>query len=79
MTIRNAEKMMSQKTPWDLDVRIRDRNLQKGVLGPKDLEKYLNDLPDVAENAETLHLAQPTFEGEAADQETGKAADEPGA
>lgn len=71
---------MSQKTPWDLDVRIRDRNLQKGVLGPKDLETYLSELPDAAENAEVVHLPQPTFEGGKPDQETTtKASEDSGA
>lgn len=58
--------MTSQKTLWDLDLRTRDRNLQKGALSPKELERYLKDLPDVSANAEALPLQQPIFgEGEA--------------
>jgi hypothetical protein len=40
--------MTTQKTPWDLDVRVRERNLRKGVLDEKDVEKHLKELPDSA-------------------------------
>lgn len=62
--------MTSQKNPWDLDLRIRDRNLQKGILGPKDIERYLKELPDVAANAESVHVPQPTFAEDAGEGET---------
>jgi hypothetical protein len=55
--------MTTQKTPWDLDVRVRDRNLRKGVLDDKDVEKYLKELPDSAANVETVTLAQPALAG----------------
>jgi hypothetical protein len=55
--------MTSQKTPWDLDVRVRERNLRKGVLEDKDVEKYLKDLPDSAANAENVSIAQPAVGG----------------
>jgi hypothetical protein len=55
--------MTSQKTPWDLDVRVRERNLRKGVLEEKDVEKHLKDLPDVAANAENVSIAQPAVGG----------------
>jgi hypothetical protein len=48
-----------QKTPWDLDVRVRDRNLKKGVLDEKDVEKYLKELPDTGANADNVTLPQP--------------------
>jgi len=51
--------MTNQKTPWDLDVRVRERNLRKGVLDEKDLEKHFKDLPDVGANAETVQIPQP--------------------
>ena len=51
--------MNSQKTPWDLDVRVRERNLRKGVLDEKDVEKYLKELPDSAANAENVSTPQP--------------------
>jgi hypothetical protein len=55
--------MTTQKTPWDLDVRVRERNLRKGVLEEKDVEKYLKELPDSAANAENVSIAQPAVGG----------------
>jgi hypothetical protein len=56
---------MSNKTinAWDWDVRVRERNLKKGVIGEKELEKHLSSLPDVAEQAESVNLAQPALGG----------------
>lgn len=62
--------MTSQKTPWDLDLRIRDRNLQKGVLSTKELERHLKELPDVSANAEAVPLPQPTFDEGGAEPES---------
>jgi hypothetical protein len=50
---------MNQKTPWDLDVRVRERNLRKGVLDEKEIDKYLKELPDSAANAENVVIPQP--------------------
>lgn len=61
--------MTSQKTLWELDLRTRERNLQKGNLSPKDVERYLKELPDVSANAEVVPLQQPLF-GEAGAEET---------
>ena len=58
--------MTTQKTPWDLDVRVRERNLRKGVLDEKDVEKYLKELPDAAANAESVTTPQPAVGGGAA-------------
>jgi hypothetical protein len=55
--------MTSTKTPWDLDVRVRDRNLRKGVLDEKDVEKHLRELPDSAANAESVTIPQPAVGG----------------
>jgi hypothetical protein len=55
--------MTSQKTPWDLDVRVRERNLRKGVLDEKDVEKHLKDLPDSAANVENVTIPQPAVGG----------------
>jgi hypothetical protein len=57
--------MNSHKTPWDLDVRVRDRNLRKGVLDEKDVEKYLKELADVSANADTVLTPQPALSGSA--------------
>ena len=51
--------MTNQKTPWDLDVRVRERNLRKGVLDEKDVEKHLKELPDTAANSENVTIPQP--------------------
>lgn len=56
--------MTTQKTPWDLDVRVRERNLKKGILEPKDIEKHLKDLPDASANADSVVLTQPALSGE---------------
>jgi len=70
--------MTSQKTPWDLDIRIRERNLQKGILSPKDIERHLKDLPDVAANAEAVSLTQPVFDGLSQDEASDETAREGG-
>lgn len=70
--------MTSQKTPWDLDIRIRERNLQKGILSPKDIERHLKDLPDVAANAEAVSLTQPVFDGLSQDEASDEIAREGG-
>lgn len=58
--------MTNQKNPWAFDLRIRDRNLQQGLLGPKELEEYLETLPDVAENSEAVSVPQPVAEEDGA-------------
>jgi hypothetical protein len=47
--------------PWEWDVRVRERNLRKGVLDDKDVEKYLSQLPDVSEQADSSALGQPAL------------------
>jgi hypothetical protein len=56
--------MNSQKLPWDLDIRVRARNVAKGVLEEKDVEKHIKDLPDVSANAEAVVIPQPAVPGE---------------
>jgi hypothetical protein len=58
--------MTNPKTPWDLDVRVRERNLKKGVLDEKEVQTYLKDLPDLSANAEIVTLPQPAIAGSAA-------------
>jgi hypothetical protein len=48
---------------WDLDVRVRERNLRKGILDDKDVEKHLAQLPDLADQAEALGIPQPALGG----------------
>jgi hypothetical protein len=55
---------MTQKTtqnPWNLDVRVRERNLKAGSLTDKDVEKYLAQLTDVADQAEPFATPQPAL------------------
>jgi len=47
--------------PWEWDVRVRERNLRKGVFDDKDVEKYLSQLADVSEQAESSALGQPAL------------------
>jgi hypothetical protein len=48
---------------WEWDVRVRERNLRKGILDEKDVEKHLAALPDAADQAESLGIAQPALGG----------------
>ena len=55
---------MTQKTnqnPWTMDVRVRERNLKSGALTDKDLEKYLANLPDLADQVEPFGTPQPAL------------------
>jgi hypothetical protein len=56
--------MNSQKLPWDLDIRVRERNLNTGVLDQKDIEKHIKELPDTSANADTVVIPQPGVPGE---------------
>jgi len=58
--------MTNPKTPWDLDVRVRERNLKKGVLEDKEIQTYLKELPDLSAHAEIVTLPQPAISGSAA-------------
>ena len=48
-------------TAWDLDLRVRERNLASGMLDPKALERHLAELPDLEAYAETLPFEQPAL------------------
>jgi hypothetical protein len=48
---------------WDWDVRVRERNLRKGVLDEKDLERHLSQLPDAADQSEPVAHPQPALGG----------------
>ena len=55
----------SNKTvnPWEWDVRVRERNMRKGVLEDKDVEKHLSQLGDVGDQAESIAIPQPALGG----------------
>jgi hypothetical protein len=48
---------------WDWDVRVRERNLRRGIFDAKDLDKHLSQLTDVSEQAEPLPFTQPATGG----------------
>jgi hypothetical protein len=49
--------------PWEWDIRVRERNLRKGILDDKDVEKHIAGLIDVSERADTVTLPQPALGG----------------
>jgi hypothetical protein len=56
---------MTQKTnlnPWQMDVRVRERNLKNGALTDKEVEKHLAALPDLADQTEPFGTPQPALE-----------------
>jgi hypothetical protein len=52
-----------------LDIRVAERNMEKGLLNRKKYAKYLKDLPDVTDKSEPISEPQPlepeTQDGEA--------------
>lgn len=48
---------------WDWDVRVRDRNLKKGLLTDKDMEKQQAGLVDTNDQSEPVSLPQPALGG----------------
>ena len=50
-----------KNTETEFDLRVRERNLQKGVLESKTVERYLAELRDVEANCEPAGLAQPAM------------------
>ena len=48
---------------WEWDVRVRERNLGKGVIDAKEVERHLAALVDVSEQAETVTSPQPAIGG----------------
>ena len=55
----------NQKTinSWEWDVRVRERNLRKGLLDEKEVEKHVAALVDVSEQAEPINYPQPALGG----------------
>ena len=59
-----AQPAMSNKiSPWDLDIRVRERNLKNGRLQDKDVEKFLSALPDLGSETTAFGTSQPAIEG----------------
>lgn len=61
--------MSNKISPWDLDIRVRERNLKNGRLQDKDVEKFLSALPDLAEGTTSFDTAQPAITGHRDDSE----------
>ncbi len=53
--------MSNKINPWDLDIRVRERNLKNGRLQDKDVEKFLSALPDLAESTTPFDTSQPAI------------------
>lgn len=49
---------------WDFDLRVRARNLKKGVISTADVDKLLGGLADVEGQSEPFTVAQPGQEPE---------------
>ena len=54
---------------WQFDKRIVERNIQKGLLTQKDLEKRLKGLPDLADQVASPEAGDDDDAAEADDEE----------
>ena len=61
--------MTTKYQAWELDVRVRDRYLLQGRFTDKDIEKVIQALPDLAEQAEPIVIDQPALSGDYDDEE----------
>lgn len=50
--------MASAQNPRLFDIRTVERNVRKGVVSRKDLDKHLKGLPDVADKAQAVHVEE---------------------
>jgi hypothetical protein len=48
---------------WEWDIRVRERNLKKGIFDEKDVEKHISQLADVSDQADTVGTPQPALGG----------------
>jgi hypothetical protein len=48
---------------WDWDIRVRERNVRKGIFDEKEIEKHVAALVDVSEQAEIVTYPQPALGG----------------
>jgi hypothetical protein len=65
---KNLERMPMTTLEDLFDVRVIERNLSRGVVSPKDYEKHLATLRDVAANAEYVADASGDDDDEASDE-----------
>ncbi|MCS6798545.1 MAG: hypothetical protein NZ898_08440 [Myxococcota bacterium] len=45
---------MAELSPYLVDKRVVERNLRRGLLDPKELERWLRELPDRSDNVATI-------------------------
>lgn len=48
-------------SPVHLDIRVRERYLQSGVLNQKVIDQYIASLPDVEDQGEAIDIPQPAL------------------
>ena len=48
---------------WDWDIRVRERNVRRGIFDEKEIEKHVAALVDVSEQAEIVTYPQPALGG----------------
>jgi hypothetical protein len=53
--------MSNKVSPWDLDIRVRERNLKNGRLQDKDVEKFVTSLPDLETDTTPFATPQPAL------------------
>jgi Ser/Thr protein kinase RdoA (MazF antagonist) len=53
----------SKINAWEWDIRVRERNVRKGIFDEKEIEKHLAALPDVADQADGVTAPQPALGG----------------
>jgi hypothetical protein len=54
--------MSNKIAPWDLDIRVRERNLKNGRLEDKDVERLLGSLPDLTSDTVPFGTSQPALQ-----------------
>jgi hypothetical protein len=59
----------SKINSWDWDIRVRERNLNNGILTEKDVEQQRAKLTDLAEQTDPVTEAQPALNEEDEDDE----------
>ena len=53
---------------WQYDKRVVERNIQKGIIGPKDHEKRIKGLPDLVDQVAAPEPQSETEEASAKDK-----------
>lgn len=61
--------MSNKLNPWDLDIRVRERNLKNGTLSDKDVDKMMSSLTDLADVTEPVGTEQPALSHDDEDED----------